>query len=65
MALGGSYMIGKQVDAACVADLHDGRMTWCMSVSDDRGDVQDPGRVPEVLATLLRELFAPSPSAGP
>jgi hypothetical protein len=64
MALGGGYTIGKQIDAACVADLHDGRMIWCTSVKADSGDIQDPGRVPQVMQTLLRELFQPPP-AGP
>ena len=64
MALGSSLTIGKQIDAACVADLRDGRMTWCMSTSDEWDDIQNPGRVPGILRTLLRDLFAPSPS-GP
>jgi hypothetical protein len=59
MALGGSYTIGKQIDAACVADLHDGHMIWCTSLKDDSGDLQDPGRVPKVMQTLLGELFQP------
>jgi hypothetical protein len=62
--LGGSQTIGKQIDGACVADLHDGRMVWCMSVRDDRGDLQNPGRVPQVLQTLLHDLFAPTPPAS-
>ncbi|HEX3906216.1 MAG TPA: hypothetical protein VH853_25570 [Polyangia bacterium] len=56
MALGGGYTIGKQIDAACVADLHDGRMVWCTSLKDDSGDIQAPGRVPQVLRTLLHDL---------
>jgi hypothetical protein len=63
--LGGGHTLGKQIDAACVADLHDGRMVWCMSMRDDRGDLQNPGRVPLVLWTLLHDLFVPSPSPSP
>jgi hypothetical protein len=63
MALGGGYTMGKQVDAACVADLQDGQMVWCTSVTDDSSDIADPGRVPQVLRTLVHDLFAPSPSA--
>jgi hypothetical protein len=63
MALGGGYTIGKQIDAACVADLHDGHMIWCTSLKDDSGDLQDPGRVPQVMRTLLGNLFQPSVQA--
>jgi hypothetical protein len=61
-ALGGVRTVGKQIDAACVADLHDGRMVWCMSMRDDRGDIEYAGRMPLVLWTLLHDLFVPSPS---
>ena len=57
MALGGSYIIGAQIDAACVADLHDGAMVWCTSFKDDSRDLGDPGQVPTVMQTLLRRLF--------
>jgi hypothetical protein len=63
MALGGGYTIGKQLDAACVADLRDGRMIWCTSAKDETGDLQDPGRVPQVMRMLLRDLFDPSSAA--
>ena len=56
-ALGGGYLIGAQIDAACVADLHDGAMIWCTSLKDDSRDLADPGQVPKVLQTLLRSLF--------
>ena len=60
-ALGGGYTIGKQIDAACVADLRDGRMIRCVSERDESGDIDDPGRLRQVLRTLLHRLFAPSP----
>jgi hypothetical protein len=60
--LGGGYTIGKQIDAACVADLHSGQMIWCMSTRDDSGDIQDSGRVPQVMRTLLGGLFEPPPA---
>jgi hypothetical protein len=63
MALGGGYTIGKQIDAACVADLRDGHMIWCASQKDDSGDLQDPGRVPQVMRALLRELFELPPAS--
>lgn len=63
MALGGGYTAGKQIDAACVADLHDGHMIWCTSLKDDSGDLQDPGRVPQVMRTLLGGLFQPAAHA--
>lgn len=62
MVLAGGYTLGKQIDSACVADLHDGRMVWCTSMRDDRGDLEYAGRVPLVLWTLLHDLFVPSPS---
>jgi len=57
MALGGSYIIGAQIDAACVADLRNGAMVWCTSFKDDARDLEDPGQVPKVMRTLLRSLF--------
>jgi hypothetical protein len=60
-ALSGGYTVGKQIDAACVADLRDGRMVRCVSKRDDFTDIDDPGRLRQVLQTLLRLLFAPSP----
>jgi hypothetical protein len=63
-ALGGSYTVGKQIDAACVADLHDGAMVWCTSLKDDSSDIGDPGRVAQVLRTLLSGLFAQPPPAS-
>jgi hypothetical protein len=63
MALGGGYTTGKQIDAACVADLRDGHMIWCASQKDDSGDLQDPGRVPHVMRALLRELFELPPAS--
>jgi hypothetical protein len=62
--LGAGLTIGKQIDAACVADLHDGRMVWCTSEKDDRGDLENRGRVPHVLRKLLRDLFALPPPAA-
>jgi hypothetical protein len=65
MALGGSYIIGAQIDAACVADLHDGAMIWCTSFKDDSRDLGDPGQVPKVMQTLLRSLFGrPAPATA-
>jgi len=60
-ALSGGYTIGKQIDAACVADLRDGRMVRCASKKDDFNDLDAPGRLRQVLQILLRLLFAPSP----
>lgn len=48
---------GKQVDAACVLDLWDGRMSWCTSIKDDEGDIAEPGRIPAVLNKLLVGVF--------
>jgi hypothetical protein len=62
MALGGGYTIGKQIDVACIADLRDGRMTWCATERDDRGDLADPGRIPGIVRKLLQGVFAlPAP----
>lgn len=65
LALGGGHTFGKQIDAACIADLRDGRMIRCVSECDDTGDIDDPGRVRAVLRTLLRVLFAPTPPQHP
>jgi len=56
-ALGRTYTYGKQIDAACVADLGDGRMTWCTSIKDDGSDIADPGQVGAVLRLMLQRLF--------
>jgi hypothetical protein len=62
MALGGGYTTGKQIDVACIADLREGRMTWCASERDDRSDLADPGRIPSVVRKLLHGVFAlPAP----
>jgi hypothetical protein len=42
LALGGGYTIGKQIDVACIADLRDGRMTWCATQRDDQGALAAP-----------------------
>lgn len=63
-ALGGGYTYGKQIDAACVADLRDGAMVWCTSVKDDSGDIADPGRVPQVIQAMLRGLFVRVPTGS-
>ena len=60
-ALAGGATFGKQINAACIADLRDGRMIRCVSKKDDLSDIDDPGRLRQVLQTLLRVLFAPSP----
>lgn len=64
MALAHSYTTGLQINAACVADLHDGRMVWCSSTTD-RFDVEEPGNVLQLMRTLMRDLFPPPPSASP
>ena len=60
---GQSYIHGKQIDAACVADLRDGAMAWCTSLQDDIGDLSDPGRVLTAIHAMTRGLF-PRPPAG-
>ncbi len=62
LALGGGYTIGKQIDVACIADLRDGRMTWCAMERDDSGDLADPGRASNVVRKLLAGVF-PVPRA--
>jgi hypothetical protein len=69
LGLGGGYTVGKQIDVACIADLRDGRMTWCATERDDKGDLADPGRVSSVVRKLLMGVFSrpasPSPSHAP
>jgi hypothetical protein len=60
---GKEYIHGKQIDAACVADLRDGAMSWCTSLQDDIGDLSDPGRVLVAIHAMTRGLF-PKPPAG-
>jgi hypothetical protein len=60
---GQAYIHGKQIDAACVADLRDGAMAWCTSLQDDIGDLSDPGRVLVAIHAMLKGLF-PRPPAG-
>lgn len=63
-ALGGTYTYGKQIDAACVADLRDGAMVWCTSRKDEDGDIAAPGRVLQVIQAMLRELFVRVPASS-
>jgi hypothetical protein len=60
-APGHTYIHGKQIDAACVADLRDGAMVWCTSLQDDVGDIADPGRVLVAIHAMLRGLFVRVP----
>ena len=59
---GQSYIHGKQIDAACVADLRDGAMAWCTSLQDDIGDLSDPGRVMVAIHAMLKKLFPQGPA---
>ncbi len=61
IAPGHTYIHGKQIDAACVADLRDGAMVWCTSLQDDIGDIADPGRVLVAIHAMLRGLFVRVP----
>jgi hypothetical protein len=62
---GGSvYLHGRQIDAACVADLRDGAMAWCSSLQDDHGDLGDPGRVLVAIHAMLKGLFARAPAGS-
>jgi hypothetical protein len=65
LALGGGYAVGKQIDVACIADLRDGRMTWCAMERDDGGDLADPGRVSSVVRKLLAGVFPVPASQSP
>lgn len=53
----GYYTVGKQIDAACIADLRDGRMTWCTSQGSDTNDIADRERLAPVLRALLQDVF--------
>ena len=69
LALGGGRTVGKQIDVACIADLRDGRMTWCAMERDDSGDSRGPrARLRRQPGKLLAGVFPvpafPSPSAG-
>jgi hypothetical protein len=57
IALGGGYTYGKQIDVACLTDLHDGHMTWCRSERDDSADLADRGQIPAVMKKLLAGPF--------
>ena len=61
---GQAYIHGKQIDAACVADLRDGAMAWCTSLQDDVGDIADPGRVLTAIHAMTRGLFARPPTGS-
>ena len=61
IAPGHTYIHGKQIDAACVADLRDGAMVWCTSLQDDIGDLADPGRVLVAIHAMLKGLFGRVP----
>jgi len=61
---GQAYIHGKQIDAACVADLRDGAMAWCTSLQDDVGDLADPGRVLTAIHAMTRGLFARPPAGS-
>lgn len=61
---GQAYIHGKQIDAACVADLRDGAMAWCTSLQDDVGDIADPGRVLTAIHAMTRGLFARAPAGS-
>lgn len=52
-----SYIPGKQLDVACIADLHDGKMTWCTSRGDDSHDLADPDRLAPILRALLQDVL--------
>jgi hypothetical protein len=61
---GQTYIHGKQIDAACVADLRDGAMAWCTSLQDDVGDIADPGRVLTAIHAMTRGLFPRVPAGS-
>jgi len=58
MILGGAYTIGKQIDVACVADLRDGKMTWCSTAKDEGGDLDDRERIGIVVRKILNPIIA-------
>jgi hypothetical protein len=64
IAPGHTYIHGKQIDAACVADLRDGAMVWCTSLQDDYGDIADPGRVLVAIYAMVKELFGRVPAGS-
>lgn len=56
--LGDGYItVGKQVDVACVADLRDGRMSWCTADRDDTTDLANPGQIAVVMRRLMARAF--------
>jgi hypothetical protein len=61
---GNVHLHGRQIDAACVADLRDGAMAWCSSLQDDYGDLEDPGRVLVAIHAMLKGLFARVPAGS-
>lgn len=66
MILGGGYTVGKQIDVACVADLRDGKMSWCSLARDEKGDLAQREQIGAVIRRLLRPVIAnrrpPSPA---
>ena len=52
------YTVGKQIDVACVADLRDGKMTWCSLVRDEKGDLAQREQIGAVIRRLLRPVIA-------
>ena len=63
-AFSGVYTIGRRIDAACIADLRDGRMTWCATKTDERIDLAGRGGAERALAVLLSEMFHVRPAAA-
>jgi hypothetical protein len=59
----------RQVGAACLVDLNDGRMVWCNAKADAWGDLAVPATAESAVGQLLTNLYYPSippdPPRGP
>ena len=59
------HTVGKQIDVAGVADLRDGKMTWCSLAKDEKGDLAQREQTGAVIRRLLRPLIANRRTAAP
>jgi hypothetical protein len=58
------YIYGRQLGAACLVSLHDGRMIWCEAMVDAWGNLKNPQVAGAAIHELLAGLDAPPPSAS-
>jgi hypothetical protein len=63
-AMAGVVTYWKQIGAACLVSLHDGRMLWCDAKVDAWGDLRTPATAQAAVRELLAGLDAPPASAA-